>query len=120
MDVIDACLEGALAQADVRWSAGAAATVVAASEGYPGSYPKGREITGAAEADALSHVAVFHAGTRLDATGRLLTDGGRVLAVTGVGADLPAALACAYRGIERIHFQGIHFRRDIGAKAIVS
>ncbi len=120
VDVIDACLEGALAQADVRWSAGAAATVVAASEGYPGSYPKGREITGAAEADALSHVAVFHAGTRLDATGRLLTDGGRVLAVTGVGADLPAALACAYRGIERIHFQGIHFRRDIGAKAIVS
>jgi len=119
VDVIDACLEGALAQIDVRWAEGAAATVVAASEGYPGSYPKGREISGAAEAAALSDVAVFHAGTRLDATGRLLTDGGRVLAVTGVGADLPAALACAYRGLERIGFQGMHFRRDIGAKAIV-
>jgi phosphoribosylamine--glycine ligase len=118
-EVIEACLDGRLAEIVVRWRAGAAATVVAASEGYPGSYPKGREINGMAEAVALSSTAVFHAGTRLDADGRLLTDGGRVLAVTGVGDDLPAALASAYAGIERIRFQGMHYRRDIGAKANV-
>jgi phosphoribosylamine--glycine ligase len=118
-DVIEACLDGKLAELDVRWRAGAAATIVAASEGYPGSYPKGREIGGVADAGLLPGVAVFHAGTRLDADGHLLTDGGRVLAVTGVGDDLPAALAGAYRGIERIHFQGMHYRRDIGAKAVV-
>ncbi len=119
VDVIEACLDGALAQIDVRWSEGAAATVVAASEGYPGSYPKGLEISGVAEAEALPDVAVFHAGTRLDDARRLLTDGGRVLAVTGVGDALPAALARAYSGIERIRFQGMHYRRDIGAKAII-
>ena len=119
VDVIEACLDGRLAELDVRWQAGAAATVVAASEGYPGSYPKAREISGVAEAETLPSVAVYHAGTRLDEDGRLLTDGGRVLAVTGVGDDLPAALAGAYSGIEHIHFQGMHYRRDIGAQAIV-
>ena len=119
MEVIEACLDGELAQLDLRWSPGAAATVVAASEGYPGSYPKDRQITGVAEAETLPDVAVFHAGTRLADDGRLLTDGGRVLSVTGVGADLPAALARAYTGIQRIHFPGMHFRRDIGAKASV-
>jgi phosphoribosylamine--glycine ligase len=107
-----------LAQIDVRWSEGAAATVVAASEGYPGSYPKGLQIKGVSEAEPLPGTAVFHAGTRLDEAGKLLTDGGRVLAVTGVGDDLPAALERAYHAIERIHFQGMHYRRDIGAKAI--
>jgi phosphoribosylamine--glycine ligase len=119
VEVIEACLTGQMAEMNARWRAGAAATVVAASEGYPGSYPKGREINGAAEAEALPNVAVFHAGTRLADDGRLLTDGGRALAVTGVGDDLPVALARAYGVIERIHFQGMHFRRDIGAKANV-
>jgi phosphoribosylamine--glycine ligase len=119
VDVIEACLEGRLAGMDLRWRADAAATVVAASEGYPGSYAKEREISGVAEADALPGIAVYHAGTRLGADGRLLTDGGRVLAVTGLGDDLPAALARAYVGIERIHFPGMHYRRDIGAKAVV-
>ncbi|MEI2688394.1 MAG: phosphoribosylamine--glycine ligase [Anaerolineae bacterium] len=118
-DVIEACLAGQLAELAVRWRAGAAATVVAASEGYPGSYPLGREIGGLAGAEALPRVAVFHAGTRLEADGRLLTDGGRVLAVTGVGDNLLAALAHAYGGIEHIYFQGMHYRRDIGAKADV-
>jgi len=119
VEVVEACLDGRLAGLDVRWRAGAAATVVAASEGYPGSYPKGREISGVAEADALPGVAVFHAGTQLPDDGRLLTDGGRVLAVTGLGDDLPSALSRAYDGIDRIHFPGMHYRRDIGAKAIV-
>jgi phosphoribosylamine--glycine ligase len=111
-----ACLNGRLDQVELTWRAGAAATVVAASEGYPGDYPKGREISGVAEAEAL----VFHAGTRRTEDGRLLTDGGRVLAVTGLGDTLPAAIARAYAGIERIHFQGMHFRRDIGARALAS
>ncbi len=119
VDVIGACLDGRLADVEVRWRDGAAATVVAASEGYPASYPKGREINGVAEAEALPGVAVFHAGTRLDDAGRLLTDGGRVLAVIGIDDDLPAALSRAYGGIGRIHFQGMHYRRDIGTKAIV-
>ncbi|MCB0201330.1 MAG: phosphoribosylamine--glycine ligase, partial [Anaerolineae bacterium] len=102
---------------DVRWHDGAAATVVAASEGYPGSYPKNREITGLADAEALRDVAVFHAGTKLADDGRVLTNGGRVLAVTATGDDLAGALVRAYNGVEQIRFQGMHYRRDIGAKA---
>lgn len=116
LDVLEACLEGALDRVTVRWRAAAAATVVAASEGYPGPYPKGHEITGVAAAAALPGVTVFHAGTRRTADGRLVTDGGRVLAVTGIGADLRQALDRAYAGIRCIHFEGVHYRRDIGAK----
>ena len=117
LQVFDACLDGTLDQVDVRWHDGAAATVVAASEGYPGSYPKNREITGLADAEALRDVAVFHAGTKLADDGRVLTNGGRVLAVTATGDDLAGALAQAYNGVEQIRFQGMHYRRDIGAKA---
>ncbi len=118
IDVVEACLNGALDRVVIRWRPGAAATVVAASEGYPGSYPKGREITGVEEAAALPGVIVFHAGTRRTDDGRLLTDGGRVLNVTGLGDDLPQAIARAYEGIRRIRFQGMHYRRDIGARAL--
>ena len=117
LQVFDACLDGTLDQVDVRWHDGAAATVVAASEGYPGSYPKNREITGLTDAEALRDVAVFHAGTKLADDGRVLTNGGRVLAVTATGDDLAGALAQAYNGVEQIRFQGMHYRRDIGAKA---
>jgi phosphoribosylamine--glycine ligase len=117
LEALEACVDGALDRVAVRWRDGAAATVVAASEGYPGSYPKDREITGIEAAAALPGVTVFHAGTRRAEDGRLLTDGGRVLAVTGVGADLRDALARAYAGIRCIHFDGMHYRRDIGARA---
>ena len=88
---------------------------MACSEGYPDRYPTGREITGLEQAEALPGVHVFHAGTRRAEDGRLLTDGGRVLAVTGIGNDLPQALRHAYAGIEHIHFEGMHFRHDIGS-----
>lgn len=117
LEVLEACVAGALDRVDVRWRDAAAATVVAASEGYPGPYPKGRPITGVEEAAARPGVVVFHAGTRRTDDGRLVTDGGRVLAVTGVGADLRQALDRAYAGIRCIHFEGMHYRRDIGAKA---
>ncbi|MCJ7779442.1 MAG: phosphoribosylamine--glycine ligase, partial [Acidimicrobiia bacterium] len=113
-EILDACAAGTLDQIEIEWKPAVAATVVAASEGYPGPYPKGREITGIGEAEAADGTSVFHAGTRLDA--RLVTDGGRVLAVTGVDRDLASALARAYRGIELISFEGMHFRSDIGAR----
>jgi phosphoribosylamine--glycine ligase len=118
LTIFNACLKGTLDQVVVQWRAGAAATVVAASAGYPGDYPKGREIKGTAGAEMLPGVKVFHAGTRRSDDGLLLTDGGRVLAVTGMGNNLSEAIERAYAGMERIHFQGMHFRRDIGAKAI--
>lgn len=118
VDILEACLDGTLDQADVRWRPGAATTVVAASEGYPGPYPKGREITGVEEAESLPGVVVFHAGTKRLEDGRLVTNGGRVLNVTGIGATLRESIDRAYEAIRRIHFEGMHYRRDIGAKAL--
>ncbi len=98
--------------------ASAAACVVLASEGYPGSYPKGRRINGLSAASAVDDVIVFHAGTRTNATGEVETAGGRVLGVTAVGEDLRAALDHAYQAVGQIHFDGCHFRRDIGQKGL--
>jgi phosphoribosylamine---glycine ligase len=95
----------------------AAATVVLASAGYPGSYRSGLPISGLDRAEELPETFVFHAGTRLDGR-RLLTAGGRVLAVTGRGADLKEALRRAYEGCSLIEFEGKTFRRDIGRKGL--
>ena len=95
----------------LTWSPQPAACVVLASEGYPGAYPRDRVIRGLEE--AAGEAAVFHSGTRL-VNGQWLTAGGRVLAVAARGDDLNAALARCYAAIERIHFAGAHYRRDIG------
>jgi phosphoribosylamine--glycine ligase len=100
----------------VRFSSRASVCVVLASEGYPDRYEVGFPITGVAEAEALPDVAVFHAGTRRDAEGRLVTAGGRVLAVTALGDDVTAARARAYQAVDRIRFEGAQYRRDIGAR----
>jgi phosphoribosylamine--glycine ligase len=118
VEAIEACLEGRLDRVDLRWRSEAAVTVVAASAGYPGNYPKGRDISGLAEANARPGVTVFHAGTRQTDDGRLVTNGGRVLAVTALGPDLPQAIDRAYAGMQAIHFDGMQFRTDIGAKAL--
>lgn len=108
-----ACVQQRLAQMPpIAWKNGAAATVVAASGGYPGSYEKGKIITGIEQAQA-SGAIVFHAGSKLD-NSQLLTNGGRVLNITGVGADFKQALTQAYKSIESIKFEGIYYRRDIG------
>ena len=100
----------------LRWRQGAVVSVVLASAGYPGSYAKGRPISGLDEAAALSGVLVFHAGTaRLGES--VVTAGGRVLNVTAVDEDVPAAARRAYAAIERIHFDGMYYRRDIGVGA---
>jgi phosphoribosylamine--glycine ligase len=83
-----------------------------ASGGYPGSYQTGLPITGIEDIDP--DVVVFHAGTRRDATGQLVTNGGRVLGVTATGETLEAARQKAYANVERIDFEGAHYRRDIG------
>ncbi len=110
-EILIACTEGRLAQTPPRWRAGACATVVLASPGYPGDYPKGLPISGL---DALQDdVIVFHAGTARQGE-QTVTSGGRVLTVSGLGDSLASALASAYTHIHKISFEGMHFRRDIG------
>jgi phosphoribosylamine--glycine ligase len=100
-----------------RWRSGAATTVVMAAAGYPGSPRRGDAIAGVAAADALEGVDVIHAGTAV-VDGELVTAGGRVLAVTAVGADLAQATSRAYAGVGLIDFAGEHHRTDIAARAI--
>ncbi len=112
-----AACEGTLDSQALVWGGGACVTVVLASGGYPGVYEKGKVIMGVEEAEAEAGVHVFHAGTRFE-EGRLLTNGGRVLNVTATGADIPDAIAKAYRAVDKVRFEGRHFRRDIGHKAL--
>ena len=113
LEIMLACCDGTLERADVRWSAQASVTVMLASGGYPGPYEKGKVIQGLGAVDA--DVVVFHAGTKLDDAGRFVTNGGRVLGVTATGATMETARSKAYANVERIHFDGMHHRRDIGA-----
>jgi phosphoribosylamine---glycine ligase len=110
-EVMLACVEGKLSDYLPQWLQGACATVVLASPGYPGSYLKGLPISGLEEEN--ENVIVFHAGTA-EQGGKVVTAGGRVLSVSGRGETLSEALKRAYAGIEKIEFEGMHFRRDIG------
>ena len=114
-DILLACAQGRLAEVDMRWKEGAAATVVMAAPGYPGKYPRGVPITRIGQAEATGCV-VFHAGTKIGDDGRLLTNGGRVLAVSAVGDNLDTAIEAAYIGVNYVHFNEAHFRTDIGRK----
>jgi phosphoribosylamine--glycine ligase len=117
-DLILACIEQRLGDMPpIAWKQGAAATVVAAAGGYPGEYAKGKVITGF-EAAQTAGATVFHAGTRLNAAQKVVTDGGRVLNVTGLGEDFREALAQAYAGIEHIQFDQMYYRRDIGYRVL--
>lgn len=118
-EVVEACARGGLADVAVRWREGAAAaTVVAASGGYPGAYAVGRAIAGVEDAGEVA--LVFHGGTRRDAGGTLRTAGGRVLSVTAVAEGLGEAVARAYEGLDRIGFAGMHARRDIAWRALAA
>ncbi len=117
VDIFNAVIEGELRGKELRWKKDASVCVVLASEGYPGSYRKGELITGLEEAEAMDGVVVFHAGTTVK-NGNILTDGGRVLGVTGLDRDIKSAIDKTYRAIEKIHFNGMQYRRDIGLKAI--
>lgn len=116
VDIFLACIEGRLDEVNVRWKPAHAVCVVKASGGYPGAYEKGKPITGVAKANALPDTVIFQAGTKL-ADGKLITAGGRVLAVTSVGVSLEEARAKAYEGIACIDFEGAQNRSDIAAGA---
>lgn len=117
VELLDASVNGTLGALELRWSSQTAVCVVMASGGYPGSYSKGREITGLEAAAALPDTKVFHAGTAA-VDGRVVTNGGRVLGVTAWGRNLEAARNAAYAAVDRIRFEGAQFRRDIAAKAL--
>lgn len=113
-EILLAATRGELAQVQPRWSDEATSCIVLASAGYPGAYATGQAITGIAEAEVLPGVTVFQAGTHRRADGTIETAGGRVLAVTARAATLAEATQRAYDGVAKIHFEGCHFRRDIG------
>lgn len=113
VDIIDAVIDEKLGALELEWSADACACVVMASGGYPQSYPKGIEITGLDENGQVAGATVYHAGTKR-AGDKLVTNGGRVLGVTAAAETLDAALEKAYAAVEKIHFDGAHYRRDIG------
>ncbi|HSH04511.1 MAG TPA: phosphoribosylamine--glycine ligase [Anaerolineae bacterium] len=109
-----ACAQGTLDQVDVNLHDGACAAVIMSAPGYPQTYPKGLPISGISQAEALhDDIIIFHAGTKMDGD-QLVTNGGRVLAVTARGADIDEALNRAYQAIEVVHFPDAHYRRDIG------
>jgi len=116
LDILDACVDGKLADLEIEWNSCFAVCVVLASGGYPGKYKKKIPISGIIEAEKVPSVTVFHSGTMY--SDRLLTSGGRVLGVTAIGNTLQEALDRAYEAARQIKFRGRHYRKDIGAKAI--
>ena len=115
--VFEACIDGTLNKFSLEWKKEPTVCVVMASKGYPGSYEKGKEISGLDTAGSQEGVVVFHAGTKKDGD-RVLTNGGRVLGITALGTDLGAAIKKAYTAVEKIGWDGIHYRKDIGKKAV--
>lgn len=118
VDVMLACAEQRLDEVELSWRDEWAVAVVLTSAGYPGSYEKGKVITGVEDADALDGVTVYHAGTAVTDAGELVTSGGRVLAVTALGDTFEEARDLAYAACEKIDFEGKTLRHDIGLKAL--
>jgi phosphoribosylamine--glycine ligase len=117
VELLDASVSGSLDKVELKWSLTASVCVVMASAGYPGGYPKGKPIHGLDEAARMPNTKVFHAGTGR-AGDKTVTNGGRVLGVTAWAPDLRRARDAAYAAVEKIHFEGAQFRRDIAAKAL--
>jgi phosphoribosylamine--glycine ligase len=117
VELIEAARQGELSGVEAHWTPNPAVCVVLASEGYPGKPQVGRIITGYDVAESLVGVKVFHAGTAMQDL-NLITAGGRVLGVTAGAENLSAAIERAYAAIDKIHFEGMHFRHDIGAKGL--
>jgi phosphoribosylamine--glycine ligase len=114
---LSACIDGTLGEISLEWNERTALCVVLASRGYPGKYERGKEIRGLEELSPKKEVYVFHAGTvRKD--GSLITNGGRVLGVTGVGSSIREAIDTTYRAVGEIQFDGVYYRKDIGFRAL--
>ena len=117
VNVFEAILDRRLDQIDLRWDTDCSVCVVLASGGYPGNFTRGKVISGLAEADALPNVKIFHAGTE-SKDDHLITAGGRVLGVTAKASTLQSAIDLAYEAVAKIHFDEMHYRRDIGRKGL--
>ncbi len=117
VDIIEAISKETLSDLDIQWKDGCAACVVMASGGYPKSYPKGLPISGLNAQGQTAHCLVYHAGTQYDGQ-QFITAGGRVLGVTATADTLKDALARAYDGVNEIHFDQVHYRKDIGQRAL--
>jgi len=115
--VLLATAEGDISAIRLEWHEKAAVCVVMAAVGYPGDYPKGDVISGLERAGTMEDLFVFHAGTA-ENNGRFVTNGGRVLGVTALGATVQEAIARAYQGVGEITWKGVHYRTDIGGKAL--
>lgn len=115
MEIFESCVDGTLDRVNVEWENNGTACVVLASGGYPESYTKGYEITGLDDAKKADNIVVFHAGTALK-EGKFVTNGGRVLGITGIGKNLDEAIKIAYEGVKLVDFKDKHFRTDIGVK----
>jgi phosphoribosylamine---glycine ligase len=117
IDIIQAIIAGRLSEMVISWDSKPSVCVVMASGGYPGNYVKGRPISGLEEASRIPDAFVFHAGTAMK-DGRIVTAGGRVLGVTARGNTVAEAIKTAYKTVDAIHWDGAHFRRDIGYRAV--
>lgn len=117
VEIMRATLDGHLDQVSINWDRRPAVCVVMASQGYPGSYEKGKIIHGLRTISRMKDVTIFHAGTAFKGR-RLVTNGGRVLGVTALGPDIKQAIDRAYQATAQIGWEGVHFRKDIGHKAL--
>ena len=117
LEAIEASIEGRVSDGDFRWSQEASVCVVMASGGYPGTIEVGKRISGIDDADRVDGVKVFHAGTSVR-DGAFYTAGGRVLGVTARAHNLQTAVDRAYEAVSKIQFDGAHYRKDIGARAL--
>jgi phosphoribosylamine--glycine ligase len=117
LPLLGAVADGHGLPSSLPWRADSSACVVLASRGYPGAYETGHAIRGLEEAESQTGVAVFQAGTAAG-DGKLVTAGGRVLGVQALGRDISEAISRVYAAVDRIHFKGMHFRKDIGRKAV--
>jgi phosphoribosylamine--glycine ligase len=115
--ILEACIKGNLSQCQIEWDNRASVCVVMASKGYPGDYEKGKVIKGLDEVSRMEDIFVFHAGTSL-LDHQTVTNGGRILGVTGLGMDIPRAIEKTYQAVKKISWEGVQYRSDIGQKAL--
>ena len=117
LDIFNAIVDQKLSEIEIKWKNCFACNIVLASGGYPESYEKGKIISGIGDAEQEEGIVVFHAGTKkLDNI--IVTSGGRVLGVTGLGATIKDAINKTYTAVNKINFEGMHYRKDIGKKAL--
>jgi phosphoribosylamine--glycine ligase len=115
--ILEACISGNLSECEIEWDSRASVCVVMTSRGYPEDYEKGKAISGLKEVSQMENVFVFHAGTAFQ-DDQVVTNGGRVLGVTGLGKDISSAIERTYQAVKKISWNGVHYRTDIGLKAL--